>query len=351
MSDLIRAGALWGYIQLTQNMACDPSGLLAHVALRPDDLDNPDAYLPRPAVAALLEFTAAQLACPDFGMRLAKLQDINILGALAFAIRNAPDVRQSISAASRYIHFHAHDGALSIEPLAGRHEERIAFRVSHSSQSSPQMAEHAVCLFCRIYSHLTAKLARPTRIMFAHEAQLPPIRYAEFFDGTTPQFGAAVDCVYMGRDALALPLASANRRLQALIEIYLESHAPKPNIPMADRAYAALVEIMRFGPAHIEDVADMLRMHPRTLQRRLHEDGATFERLRDEVRKDMAKRYLSHDLTPLAEIAALLGYSNQSALTRSCARWFGQSPKMVRERLRAKRGWSADQPRHRDFTG
>ncbi|MGH8431573.1 MAG: helix-turn-helix domain-containing protein [Solimonas sp.] len=74
-------------------------------------------------------------------------------------------------------------------------------------------------------------------------------------------------------------------------------------------------------------------MHPRTLQRRLTEEGATFEKVRDEVRKDMAETYLANQLVPLAHVAHLLGYANQSVLTRSCLRWFGRTPLAMRQQI------------------
>jgi AraC-like DNA-binding protein len=336
MADIVRAGALWGYAQLTQHMEYDPGSLLAEVDLSLEELDNPDTYLSRPAVVALLELTAAKLKCPDFGMRLAGVQDVNILGALAFAVRNAPDLHHAIGALERHIHYQSQQATLSIEPVGDTNEDCILFRAPLTANDR-QMSEHAISLFCRVVSHLTGDQVRPTRIMFAHEPLLPPSRYAEYLEGIVPTFGASDHCVCMDRDALAFPMATVNRRLQVLVESYLESCGPSPAVSITNRTYEALVQLMRFGPASIEDVSDMLRMHPRTLQRRLADDGITFERLRDEIRKEMAERHLSNVRVPLAEVASALGYANQSALARSCARWFGRSPKTMRHHLRTTR--------------
>jgi AraC-like DNA-binding protein len=90
---------------------------------------------------------------------------------------------------------------------------------------------------------------------------------------------------------------------------------------------------MRHGNAAIEDVANMLNMHPRTLQRRLMQEGTTFEKVRDDVRKRMAEIYLANEIVPLAQVAHLLGYANQSVLTRSCLRWFGKTPLAMRQQV------------------
>src|SRR3546814_5834265 len=60
------------------------------------------------------------------------------------------------------------------------------------------------------------------------------------------------------------------------------------------------------------DVASKLNMHPRTLQRRLKEEGSSFEAIKDDVRRDVAARYLSESDLPLTRISSLLGYSERS---------------------------------------
>ena len=89
-------------------------------------------------------------------------------------------------------------------------------------------------------------------------------------------------------------------------------------------------ELWSFGYA---EVADALSMHPRTLQRRLREEGTTFEDIKDEARKDLAQRYLAYPDVPLAQVTAVFDYSEQSALTRSCQRWFHTTPSALRANL------------------
>jgi AraC-like DNA-binding protein len=71
-------------------------------------------------------------------------------------------------------------------------------------------------------------------------------------------------------------------------------------------------------------------MHPRTLQRRLQAEGGSFDTIKDSVRRDIALRFLKQTSVPLIRIARMLGYSETSALCRSCHRWFGSSPNQIR---------------------
>ncbi|MNC80644.1 HTH-type transcriptional regulator VirS [compost metagenome] len=66
------------------------------------------------------------------------------------------------------------------------------------------------------------------------------------------------------------------------------------------------------------------------MQRKLAEESATFEGIRDGVRQEIALRFLTQTRIPLAQLAAILGFSDQSVLTTSSRRWFGMSPSKVR---------------------
>ena len=72
-------------------------------------------------------------------------------------------------------------------------------------------------------------------------------------------------------------------------------------------------------------------MHPRTLQRRLSDERATFEDIRADVYRSATRRLLLETELPLSQVAAVLGYSEQSSMTRSVKRWFGVTPAQLRK--------------------
>ena len=80
-------------------------------------------------------------------------------------------------------------------------------------------------------------------------------------------------------------------------------------------------------------IAALLGIHPRTLQRRLREEGTSFEAIKDTVRRDTALHYLRERRLPLVHVAQALGYAEVSTLSRSCHRWFAASPRQLRKNL------------------
>jgi AraC-like DNA-binding protein len=75
-----------------------------------------------------------------------------------------------------------------------------------------------------------------------------------------------------------------------------------------------------------DDVAQILAMHRRTLNRRLKAQGTTFQATLGEVRYTVARELLRESSLVLDDIAAALGYTSVSTLIRSFKRWSGTSP-------------------------
>jgi AraC-like DNA-binding protein len=69
-----------------------------------------------------------------------------------------------------------------------------------------------------------------------------------------------------------------------------------------------------------------LGLHPRTLRRRLREEGQTFERLRDGVRFAVARELLVLTDIPAADVGAFLGFETPGVFSRAFRRWSGTSP-------------------------
>jgi AraC-like DNA-binding protein len=84
------------------------------------------------------------------------------------------------------------------------------------------------------------------------------------------------------------------------------------------------------GQCGVDAIASEFAIHPRTLQRRLAAEGRRCQEVIERERRALAARYLAEPGLPLSQIASLLGYAEQSALNRSCRRWFGKTPGQVR---------------------
>jgi AraC-like DNA-binding protein len=333
MPSLVRAQSLRGYHELVADLGGDPDRLLRAAGVDPAALNQLTAFIGFEALVELLERSAAELRCPDFGLRLAERQDIGILDTLAVAMRHSATVGEAMGCGSRYLEIHNHAVAFTPRVDESRGQIFMAFHtiVDHAPRWA-QTAEHGLGLAWRIMTLLSEGRAHLQQVLLSH----PPVAAATDYEhrfGVPVTFGAdQLALVYRVTD-LDLAVTESNRELHDLAASYLERQLPADRTSTAMQVRHAVEAFLGTGTCSCRHVANALFMHPRTLQRRLHEEDATFESIRDDTRRDLARRYLGQADLPLAQVAALLDYREQSALGRSCRRWFHATPLQVRAGL------------------
>jgi AraC-like DNA-binding protein len=96
--------------------------------------------------------------------------------------------------------------------------------------------------------------------------------------------------------------------------------------------------LRQFLPGEVPDfesLAEELNMTAATMRRRLHEEGESYQSIKDQLRRDLAIGYLSHSSRSVMDIALELGFSERSAFHRAFRKWTGASPGEFRRTLQA----------------
>jgi AraC-like DNA-binding protein len=84
-----------------------------------------------------------------------------------------------------------------------------------------------------------------------------------------------------------------------------------------------------------EDVAGQLHMSSRTMYRQLHDEGTSFQHIKDEVRRERAIELLRNTNKHIKQIALSLGFTNDKSFTRAFRQWTGETPHDFRTRARS----------------
>lgn len=152
--------------------------------------------------------------------------------------------------------------------------------------------------------------------------------------GIMPERSQATYVAFAPEDAKRR-FISENAALWADVEADLKLQLAGRNdrLPVADRVRGALVDLMPAGRTGAEDVGLALGISRSTLQRRLNEEGTSYQAVLDATRRDLAIRYLAKTSLSAAEIASVLAYRDANSFSRSFRRWTGQAPFAFRERL------------------
>jgi AraC-like DNA-binding protein len=333
MTAMVRLQAVRGYRELVADLGGDPNRLLRVAKIKASVFDQPAAFISFGGMIQLLERSARELDCPDFGLRLAERQDIGILGPLAVAMRYSATVGDAAACASKYLYVHNPAIGFTVRPDEPDGQALFDFEIltEHDPQCA-QMMEHGVGIACRILSMLGEGRGHLQAVWLPHPRVASRATYRSHFDAPVT-FDASMAAIAIDRSDLDLPLSERNQELHDLATRYLEAEFPKRQPPFLVQVRRVIERLLGTGSCSYTEVAKALAMHPRTLQRRLRELGTTFEAIKDQARQDLAQRYLAHPDVPLTQVTALLDYSEQSALSRSCQRWFRTTPRSFRASL------------------
>ena len=162
--------------------------------------------------------------------------------------------------------------------------------------------------------------------------------YAALYHQTLPGtlvFDQPANRMILPREYGALPVPTHDAHLQQWALQQCEQQfeqLKRPSAgsqPVTDR----ILTILRQSPGRAlnqDQVAYMLNVSPRTLLRRLREEGSTYKQLVDQEQKRLAQYYLEHTHSTIETIAEQLGYHDQSSFRRAFKRWFGLLPSEYR---------------------
>jgi AraC-like DNA-binding protein len=176
---------------------------------------------------------------------------------------------------------------------------------------------------------LTQRSAVPLAVRFRHGRPLTGDREHVRLLGIAPQFAADTDEIVLANHDLDLPLRSANPQLLAAFESHADAALAALHRPdaLSDRALHEIVAQLKGEAPTIAQVAKVLAMSPRHLQRGLAHEGTTFQTLLDDARRELSLRHLASPDATVAKVAWLVGFSEPSAFHRAFRRWTGHSPR------------------------
>jgi AraC-like DNA-binding protein len=321
---MIRSTLLAGYSALTKSLGGHPQRLLRASGINPRLETDQDSYISFAALCDLLELTAAETGCESFGLRLSEAQGIASLGPLGFAMQNCATFRDAIDEWRQFQSVH----------LQGAHSELrqsgpIIYWIYHVDEpgrlgSRPKIVQ-GIGLACNVFRALLGPAWNPLKVQFMQPPPAQDIEFRRVFRAPV-LFSQDSDAIALPKDVLGYPIEHSNPELRRLLDRYLMELKAGVQESLEERVRKAIRSGLSRQDCSIEEVATILSVAPRTLQRQLRQRGTSFSHLLEEVRASAARRHLTESELSLTQLAAILGYSELSAFSRAFQRWYGQSP-------------------------
>ena len=322
-----RAAALNGYIPTATSVGLDPYEMLRRVHLSPQLLETPELPIPLAALDSLFEQSAQQSRCDDFGLMLSEARTFGSLGPLAVLLAQGTNCREVIEHIIRFQRLLGDSALYSLE----RDAEFYIFRTEIAGfPVGRQLVEAMMGLVCRILRDWLQLPWAPESAHFVHPAPRDLRRHARIFrcelqfESSFNGFVCTPACIEGARSGGDPELAREAFRMIDQILTHRGDHS------LVARARRTIQLMLPVGGATLEHVALTMDMSPRKLQRVLEAEAKSFRDLLNQVRCDLASRYLSNPDHTIASIAQMIGFATPTAFTRWFKDQFGLAPSIWR---------------------
>ena len=304
--------------------------LLRRVGLTPEAIADPEERLSVRSQIALLDEAAIALQDDCLGFTLARDFDPRALGLLYYVMASSQTLGDALKRVARY-------SQTTNEALVVRYQEGNRLIISLSYSGVPRHSDtHQIefCMFAvlRICRVLTGQNLVPQHFWISHHRSGANSEMARFV-GTAMEFGADNDEFALNSTARELPLIHADPYLHDLLLKYCEAALADrrgDTSQLRTRVENAISSLLPHGRVLVEDVARSLGMSERTLARKLSDEGLNFTEILQQLRRDLAVRYLDDRKLHISKIAWLLGFNEVSSFTHTFKRWTGKTPSQMR---------------------
>lgn len=336
MAGLARAGVLTHYFEVAREVGLDPGPLLREAGLSRAMLNDPDSHIPLAAAMQLLERSAERSGCLSFCLRMVERRQPADLGPVGLLLQHQATLRDGIEAIQRYEHLLNE----SLAVHAAENDGLVVVReelVAATDGAAPQSHELAVGVLFRLFGEMLGAHWRPLEIRFVHAEPAETEVHRRLFRCPL-MFGAEFNGLVIAAADLDRRNPQADVQMARYARRFLDSMPDSRGAGIEQQVRNALFILLPAGRGSLRGVADHLGHNIRTLQRRMEGAGLTFADILDDVRGELALRYLQNGGYPLSQVADLLGYASHSAFSRWFHRRFRMSPRAHRQRLAARSG-------------
>jgi len=329
MSSLVRAACLTNYSEVARAGGLDPARMLLDAGLRSSVEREPDLMIPVERVGQLLQASAIMSGNESFGLCMAESRMLSNLGAVGMLIRDQKTLHDSLDVLMRYQVLLNGSLSLMIETHADVVVIREEVKPGKPQQPTRQRIELALGVMLRLMRQFLGADWQPRRVCFGHPAPRDVSVHHRLF-GNCVEFDSDFNCIVCAKTDLDARNPSADPAMVRYAQQLLDASAKPQRPTMLEDVRRTTLLLLPSGHCTVERLAEHLGVACRTVQRGLAEQGQSFSSMVNEIRKELATRYVIESDRPLTEVAMLLGFSEPSAFSRWYHAQFGCSAKESR---------------------
>ena len=328
MTQLARTSLLLVRYAVDQGM--DRDELMSVVGLSTDKLVDPDSRIRLSSMLKLWRAVIDGLSDPTLGLNVGSSVGVSEMGLVGYAMYHSRDLRSALHRLAHYMRILSEAVVFKIEE--SDEQAMLIWQVHPSMVALRHPVELGVNLILTMARDITGVDIAPININLPSSRPESMTPYRTRFRCPV-SFSHPITSITFSREQMDLPAAATDPTLAG----YLDELAAKTLAPLVERnkdlvtdVRYTLWSILANGRPDLGGVAREMGISERTLQRHLAEEGSSFSKVLDDLRRDLADEFLIDRNLAVSEVAFLLGYSEPSAFQRAFRRWRGVSPRRFR---------------------
>ena len=295
-------------------------------------LDAPDARFTQDSMTRLWQLAVDLSGNQAIGLNMARVVRPASFHVVGYALMSSRTLAEGFERLVRYQRIIAESSDLSfrLEP-----DGYALILTVHGDHLPPtrHSAEASLACALSLCSWLSGRVIQPRRVLIQGPQPADVTPYKVAFHSPLV-FGAAHDALVFERADMEAPLPTANEAMATLHDRFAGEYLARfSESRVTHRARQVLCRVLPQGEPKRETIAQALHLSQRTLQRRLQEEGTSFQTLLDDTRRELAEQYLAQPNMTLLETAYLLGFADPSNFFRAFRRWFDATPGEYRARI------------------
>lgn len=300
------------------------------IGVAPDMLEQADAVADLDVCARVWDESIRLTGDPLLGLHLGETSSPALAGMVGYLMESSPDLLTAFQYVQQFSRAVTNATDFIVETRGDEfyyHIEPVPAWYHRYPEAARQIVDHAMSAFIHITRMLCGKAQYPQRVSMRCARPRDTREYVRIFK-LEPQFGQSGNYLaYRLRDMQA-PLLGHNPALNRLFKSLLEEQIAKTRGQESYANEVRRVMLQNFNTTlpQLPDVVMYLHTSPRTLQRKLQEEGTSFLAIAESVKSELAIGLLKKRTLTISEIAYKLGYAEPSVFIRAFKKWTGTSP-------------------------
>lgn len=337
----ISVPTLLQYLKNAEACGLAHTRLLREAGVQPDQLLDNNGRLPLSALLRLLAYVLPNCGDPLFGLQTSQFVQPGSYGVIGYIAMASNNVGEALSRIAVYERVVGDMGATHVE----LEPDAVVVRWDCYFED-PEVKRHVTENVLASWTVYTRWLAdnpalAPVMVRLAHAAPQDPAlvaRYQNIFRCPV-LFGQSMSALVAAPESLNHPLRQPDTTLRDTLEqhaqLILRTIDDAPCV--AEQVRSLLRARLADGPVRMEHVAEQLGMNVRTLNRRLLDESLSYQQILDDLRHELAEKYLRNSDFAIEDVARRLGFAEGRSFIRYFKTRVGLTPGEFRQQLESAR--------------